>query len=99
MMKRTRKSKIPPLIISESHRARIPGMYVAFLSFLTYESDHFRVSFFSDDCEPYPSRPHSPDEDEGTETERIDFDDPEGGNFNEGEEAEEEYDGWFWGGN
>ena len=29
-MKRTKKSKIPPLIISESHRARIPGMYVVF---------------------------------------------------------------------
>ena len=35
--KHTKKSKIPPLIISESHRACIPGMYVAFLSFLAYE--------------------------------------------------------------
>jgi len=37
MTKRTKKSKIPPLIISESHRAQIPGMYIAFLSFLMHE--------------------------------------------------------------
>ncbi|KAF8235412.1 hypothetical protein L208DRAFT_1257409, partial [Tricholoma matsutake] len=34
MVKCTKKSKILPLIISESHHARIPGMYVAFLVLL-----------------------------------------------------------------
>ena len=44
-MKHTKKSKNPPLIISESHRARIPGMYVVFLSFLVYEKGPFSNLF------------------------------------------------------
>jgi len=60
--------------------------------------DHLRVSFLSDAREPHLSRAHSPEEeeDEGTETEGIDVDDAEGGDFNE--DAEEEYIGGFWGG-
>ena len=73
MVKRTKKSKIPPLIISESHRACIP--------------------------EPRLSRSHSAEgEDEVTETEGIDVDDAEGGDFDEEEDAEEEDIGEFWGG-
>jgi hypothetical protein len=31
-VKQTKKSKIPPLVISENHRARIPTTYVPFSS-------------------------------------------------------------------
>ena len=33
----TKKSKIPPLVISENHRARIPVMYISFLVVLPYD--------------------------------------------------------------
>jgi len=62
--------------------------------------DHFRVSFLNDDRGPHLSGPHSSEEEEdgNTETEGIDVDDAEGGDFNEEEDAEEEYIGGFWGG-
>jgi len=62
--------------------------------------DHFCVSFLSDDREPHLSGPHSSEEeeDENTETEGIDVDDAEAGDFNKEEDAEEECIGGFWGG-
>jgi hypothetical protein len=60
--------------------------------------DHFRISFLSDDREPCLSRSHSAEgEDEVTETEGIDVDDAEGGDFDE-EDPEDEDIGEFWGG-
>jgi hypothetical protein len=61
--------------------------------------DHFRISFLSNDCEPCLSRSHSAEgEDEVTETEGIDVDNAEGGDFDEEEDTEEEDIGEFWGG-
>ena len=93
-MKRTKKLKIRPLTISERHRARIPGMYVAFCLFGRMKRDHCHVSFPSDDRrEPHLSEPHSSspeeEEDENTETEGMDVDDKDGG------DAEEDT-GGFW---
>ena len=98
--KHTKKSKIPPLIISESHHARIPGMYMLFCPCCHMKKDHFRVPFLSDDHEPCLSRPCSPEgeEDKVTEAEGIDADDAEGGDFDEEEAAGGLDVGNFWGG-
>ena len=61
--------------------------------------DHFQISFLSNNHEPCLSRSHSAEgEDKVTETEEIDVDDAEGGDFDEEEDAEEEDIGEFWGG-
>ena len=75
--KRTKKSKIPPLVISESHRARIPAMYVVCCLLVIRKG--FISNFFSiDDSETRPSTPpsHSPEVDEfsASETEAIEVD-------------------------
>ena len=87
MMKHTKKSKIPPLTILESHHAWITEMYVAFCPW-QIKRDHFCVSFL---CEWSLSRPHSPEEEEdkNTKTKGIDVDDAERGDFNEEEDTEE----------
>ena len=35
--KRTKKSKVAPLVTSENHRARVPSTYVSFIVFLRCE--------------------------------------------------------------
>jgi hypothetical protein len=90
--KRTRKSKVPPLVISENHRARIPEMRVSFFVLPQYEKGLLTHLFISDDGEMHPTRSPSSQMDEvagdpeGTDSDEEEaggFDEEEGGGFNE----------------
>ena len=64
------------------------------------KSNHFRISFISSDREPRLSRLQSVEDDNdevAAETEEIDVNDAEGGDFDKEGDAEEE-DIEFWGG-
>jgi hypothetical protein len=90
--KRTRKSKVPPLVISENHRARIPEMCVSFFVLAQYEIGLLTHFFISNVGKTHPTRSPFSEVDEVTgdpegtdsdEEEAGTFDEEEGGNFNE----------------
>jgi len=94
-MKHTKKLKILPLVISESHPCSNSCNVCHLLSFLPYEKASFSNWFVSNDGETHSRRPHSPEVDKPSETEGVDANKAEGDDFDEEEEGEDSASGSF----